>query len=118
MRCTCTSHYIIPYRWHLSHGQYHIGHLGSRFGKMAWALAMARHNSIVPYTSVDGHTPCCEIDEVCANATAVMRGMADCLTFGHELVGARMNKDYWARGSTVRWNWLGYKYPPVPRKGF
>ena len=24
--------------WHLSHMQYFVGHLGSRFGKVAWAV--------------------------------------------------------------------------------
>lgn len=42
--------------WLLSHGQAFIGHLGSRFGKMGWLLATARHNTFIPYFSVDGHS--------------------------------------------------------------
>jgi hypothetical protein len=42
--------------WLLSHGQAFIGHLGSRFGKVAWYLATSRHNSFIPYFSVDGHS--------------------------------------------------------------
>ena len=42
--------------WLLSHGQAFIGHMGSRFGKVAWYLATSRHNSFVPYFSVDGHS--------------------------------------------------------------
>ena len=89
--------------WHLSHMQYFIGHLGSRFGKVAWLQALARHNKLVPYHSVDGHSVCCEIDEICSNATAVMDGMVDCLTFGHEILGLTNKGDYWVHGSTARW---------------
>merc|ERR1711862_1037751 len=42
--------------WHLSHGQVYIGHLGSSFGKLAWYEAMARHNTFIPYYTVDGHS--------------------------------------------------------------
>jgi hypothetical protein len=42
--------------WHLSHGQAFVGHLGSRFGKVAWMLAISRHGAFIPYFSVDGHS--------------------------------------------------------------
>lgn len=42
--------------WLLSHGQAFVGHLGSRFGKVAWMLATSRHNAFIPYFSVDGHS--------------------------------------------------------------
>jgi hypothetical protein len=42
--------------WLLSHGQAFVGHLGSRFGKVAWLLATARRNNFVPFFSVDGHS--------------------------------------------------------------
>jgi hypothetical protein len=42
--------------WLLSHGHAFVGHLGSRFGKVAWLLATARRNSFVPFFSVDGHS--------------------------------------------------------------
>ena len=42
--------------WLLSHGHAFIGHLGSRFGKAAWLLATSRHNTFVPFFTVDGHS--------------------------------------------------------------
>jgi hypothetical protein len=42
--------------WLLSHGHAFVGHLGSRFGKVAWLLATARRNNFVPFFSVDGHS--------------------------------------------------------------
>ena len=86
---------------HLSHMQFFVGHLGSRFGKSAWALATARHNTFVPYISVDGHSPCCAIDENCSRALLAMRGMVDCLSFAHE--HGCPNNHYWQEGATARW---------------
>lgn len=99
--------------WHLSHGQYFIGHMGSRFSKASWSLSSARHNTLVPFISIDGRTPCCEIDEVCSNATAAMGGMVDCLAYAHELAGSA-NSDYWTKGSTIRWTG-GKKSSTSPR---
>ena len=42
--------------WLLSHGHAFVGHMGSRFGKVAWLLATARRNDFVPFFSVDGHS--------------------------------------------------------------
>ena len=42
--------------WLLSHGHAFVGHMGSRFGKVAWMLATARRNNFVPFFSVDGHS--------------------------------------------------------------
>ena len=86
---------------HQSHMQFFVGHLGSRFGKSAWALATARHNTFVPYISVDGHSPCCAIDENCSRALLAMRGMVDCLSFAHE--HGCPNNHYWQEGATARW---------------
>jgi hypothetical protein len=89
--------------WHLSHGQIFVGHLGSRFGKLSWWQATARHNSFVPYFTVDGHSVCCEIDEACgANAQAVV-SMENCLTFSREDGTYKQDPEkYWIDGSTVR----------------
>ena len=35
--------------WLLSHSHAFVGHLGSRFGKAAWLLATARHNTFIPF---------------------------------------------------------------------
>ena len=88
--------------WHLSTSQVLVGNMGSRFSKVAWALATARRNNLVPYVSVDGRTPCCEIDEVCSTALASMGGMLDCLAYAHELHGVE-GPSYWVNGSTQRW---------------
>lgn len=88
--------------WHLSHGEVFLGHLGSRFGKMGYLLAVARHNAPLPYVTVDGHSLCCEIDEVCSTAVEKMRGMVDCLLYAHERDAAPVNANYWQAGSTVR----------------
>ena len=42
--------------WLLSHGHAFVGHLGSRFGKVAWLLATSRHNTFIPFFTVDGHS--------------------------------------------------------------
>eukprot|EP00928_Gymnodinium_smaydae_P014602 TRINITY_DN15375_c0_g2_i1.p1 TRINITY_DN15375_c0_g2~~TRINITY_DN15375_c0_g2_i1.p1 ORF type:complete len:517 (-),score=52.98 TRINITY_DN15375_c0_g2_i1:31-1581(-) len=88
--------------WHLSHGEVFVGHLGSRFGKVGYLLATARHNSPLPYISVDGHNVCCEVDEVCSGATEKLTNMADCLAYAHEQSHSGVNKDYWEKGSTIR----------------
>lgn len=85
--------------YHLSHGQFFIGHLGSRFGKSAYLLAVARHNSAIPYASIDGHNLCCEIDEQCQKANSVMKSMTECLTFAHELGSPADVSNYWTQGS-------------------
>merc|ERR1711957_157202 len=88
--------------WHLSHGEAFVGHMGSRFGKVGYLLAVSKQNSPLPYVSVDGHSLCCEIDEQCSRASEAMENMVDCLTFSHETAGVPINKDYWTAGSTVR----------------
>lgn len=92
--------------WLLGHGEVFIGHLGSRFGKMGWLLATARHNRFIPFLSVDGHSYCCEVDERCSDQRPYITGMENCMTFNHELIGwtrgITTNSDYWEVGSTVR----------------
>lgn len=90
--------------FHLSHGQVFVGHLGSRFGKVAYLLTTARHNTFVPFFSVDGHSYCCEVDEPCGEMKPYIPDMRDCLTFMHEntLGVYPMNKDYWEVGSLKR----------------
>jgi hypothetical protein len=66
--------------WHLSHGQVYIGHLGSRFGKLAWWQSTARYHSFVPYFSVDGHSVCCDIDEACGLVAKYIVSMENCLS--------------------------------------
>jgi hypothetical protein len=83
--------------WHLSHGEFFVGHLSSRFGKVAYLLSVARQNSAIGYISPDGHNLCCEVDEACAAATEKMTTMADCLLFAHELQG-KCDEDYWTEG--------------------
>jgi hypothetical protein len=87
--------------WHLSHGEVFVGHLSSRFGKVAYLLAVARQNSPIPYISPDGHNLCCEVDEECADATNKMTTMADCLLFAHEMQG-QCKGDYWTEGCKNR----------------
>jgi len=86
--------------WLLSHGHAFVGHLGSRFGKVSWLLAMARRNTFVPFFSVDGHSLCCEIDESCAQAKPYI-SVDNCLTFGHEYSNYR-HDNYWEEGSVAR----------------
>mmetsp|Transcript_12911 Transcript_12911/g.27877 ORF Transcript_12911/g.27877 Transcript_12911/m.27877 type:complete len:541 (-) Transcript_12911:2982-4604(-) len=88
--------------FHLSNIDVFIGHLGSRFGKMSWLLATARRNTFIPFFSVDGHSVCCEVDEVCADAKRYISNMENCLAFVYSLSGLELNKDYWEVGSTVR----------------
>lgn len=93
--------------WHLSHGQVFVGHLGSRFGKMGWLLATAKYNTLIPYWTVDGRSYCCEIDEICSNATELIGSMEHCLTFAHDLAqdDADIDEDlenYWETGSSIR----------------
>ena len=89
--------------WLLSHSHAFVGHLGSRFGKVAWLLSTSRHNSFIPFFSVDGHSFCCEIDENCAAAKPYITNMENCLTFGHEYMGlGHQNGEYWEFGSLAR----------------
>jgi hypothetical protein len=88
--------------FHLSHGSVFIGHLGSRFGKVAWLLATARWNHFIPFQSVDGHSYCCEIDEQCANMKPYIESMENCMTFVHDLSGVPPGASYWEEGSTAR----------------
>ena len=89
--------------WHLSHGQIFIGHLGSRFGKLSWWQATSRHNSFVPFYSVDGHSVCCDIDEACGSMSLAIVSMENCLTFDREHSNFRVDAaTYWTKGSTVR----------------
>merc|ERR1712110_766478 len=53
--------------WHLSQGDVIIGHMASHFTRVAWHLAMGRRGHFVPYISVDGRSPCCDITEICAH---------------------------------------------------
>jgi len=89
--------------WTLSHGQIFLGSLGSRFGKVGYLLATARHNRVIPFVTVDGHSLCCEIDEDCSKATPAIDSMENCLTYAHELSDREINKDYWTAGSTLRY---------------
>mmetsp|Transcript_57832 Transcript_57832/g.154604 ORF Transcript_57832/g.154604 Transcript_57832/m.154604 type:complete len:521 (-) Transcript_57832:150-1712(-) len=90
--------------WHLSHSEVFIGSLGSRFGKAAYLLAVSRHNVVVPYISVDGHSYCCQNDEQCSRATEGLTGMTDCLLFAPEIDHIPPNKKgtYWEDGVTIR----------------
>lgn len=92
--------------WLLSNGDVLIGHLGSRFGKVAYLLAVARHNRFVPFFSVDGHSVCCEIDEPCGEMKPYIKSMSDCLTFSHDLAseeyGYKLEKEYFEVGSYMR----------------
>ncbi|KAL7444910.1 LOW QUALITY PROTEIN: hypothetical protein ACHAXM_009632 [Skeletonema potamos] len=90
--------------WLLSRGEVFIGHLGSRFGKVAYLLATARHNRFIPFFSVDGHSYCCEVDEPCGEMKPYIIDMTDCLVFAHErkLPNSELNKDYWEVGSLAR----------------
>mmetsp|Transcript_12496 Transcript_12496/g.19254 ORF Transcript_12496/g.19254 Transcript_12496/m.19254 type:complete len:538 (-) Transcript_12496:2903-4516(-) len=88
--------------WHLSHSQVFIGHLGSRFGKLSWLLAMARYNMFVPFSSIDGHSFCCEVDENCGKMKPYITSMENCMTYFHEMSGMQLNEDYWESGSTIR----------------
>eukprot|EP00547_Thalassionema_nitzschioides_P003222 CAMPEP_0194215944 /NCGR_PEP_ID=MMETSP0156-20130528/18085_1 /TAXON_ID=33649 /ORGANISM="Thalassionema nitzschioides, Strain L26-B" /LENGTH=401 /DNA_ID=CAMNT_0038944589 /DNA_START=494 /DNA_END=1699 /DNA_ORIENTATION=- len=88
--------------WHLSHSQVFIGHLGSRFGKLGWLLAMARHNIFVPFASIDGHSFCCEVDENCGKVKPYITSMENCMTFTHQASSLNLNEDYWEIGSTSR----------------
>lgn len=65
--------------WHLSHGQVFIGHLGSRFGKFSWIQAVGRHNALVPFFTVDGHSVCCDIDEACGVHAKEVVSMENCI---------------------------------------
>jgi len=88
--------------WLLTHGDAFVGHMGSRFGKVSWLLAMARRNAFVPYFSVDGHSFCCEIDEACGEMKPYIT-IDNCLTFGHEYIGTK-HENYWEKGSVARKN--------------
>ena len=66
--------------WHLSHGQVYIGHLGSRYGKLAWWQSTAKYHSFVPFFSVDGHSVCCNIDEACGLVGKYVVSMENCLS--------------------------------------
>jgi hypothetical protein len=89
--------------WHLSHGEVFVGHLGSRFGKLSWWQATARHNSFVPFFTVDGHSMCCDIDESCGYVSPAVVSMENCLVYSRD--DSPFVQDpvkYWAEGSTVR----------------
>lgn len=88
---------------HLSHGQIFIGHLGSRFGKLSWWQAMGRHNSFVPFFTVDGHSVCCDIDEACGAIAPAIVSMDNCLAFSRDDSKYENDGDsYWKIGATVR----------------
>ena len=68
--------------WLLSHGQVFVGHMGSRLCKVAWLLATARHNTFVPFRTVDGHS-------FCANIKPYIDSMENCMTLVDELTGRK-----------------------------
>jgi len=91
--------------WHVSHGQVFVGHLGSRFGKMAWFQATARHNAFIPFFTVDGHSVCCEIAEACGAMKQYVVSMENC----HAIVWPESKyfnnidqEEYWKKGLLVR----------------
>jgi hypothetical protein len=91
--------------WHLSFGDVFVGHLGSRFGKVSWLLSVARHGMFVPFKSVDGHSPCCEIDENCGSVVRsnLIGSMEECLVFSHEFFHVQQPPEqYWSVGSVAR----------------
>lgn len=88
--------------WHLSHGQIFIGHLGSRFSKVGYLMATARHNTFVPFFSVDGHSICCQIDESCAAMRPYITSIEDCLTFASDLSAIEEGDNYGEVGTTKR----------------
>jgi hypothetical protein len=91
--------------WHLSHGQVFIGHLGSRFGKIAWWQSIARYHSFVPYFSVDGHSTCCDIDELCGLMAKYIVSMENCLSifWPESTYGNRFDEDaYFSLGAHFR----------------
>jgi hypothetical protein len=90
---------------HLSHSQIFIGHLGSRFGKIGWLQAVARHGSFVPFFSVDGHSPCCDIDEPCGEMTPYVVSMENCLAVFSPWSNhfeRRNQTEYWLEGLKIR----------------
>eukprot|EP00546_Thalassionema_frauenfeldii_P019991 CAMPEP_0178897402 /NCGR_PEP_ID=MMETSP0786-20121207/1724_1 /TAXON_ID=186022 /ORGANISM="Thalassionema frauenfeldii, Strain CCMP 1798" /LENGTH=568 /DNA_ID=CAMNT_0020567943 /DNA_START=17 /DNA_END=1723 /DNA_ORIENTATION=+ len=90
--------------WHLSHGEVFVGHLGSRFGKLSWWQAIARHNTFVPFFTVDGHSVCCDIDEACERVAPAITSMENCLTFSRDETEYKTNAtEYWQKGSFVRY---------------
>jgi hypothetical protein len=92
--------------WHLSHGQVFIGHLGSRFGKVGWRQATARHNTFVPFYTVDGHSICCDIDENCGAMAPYVVSMENCIAIYY--AKSKFNtehfneSEYWEKGATFR----------------
>lgn len=92
--------------WHLSHGQVFIGHLGSRFGKVGWWQATARHNTFVPFYTVDGHSICCDIDENCGAMAPYVVSMENCIAIYYansKFNTERFNEsEYWLKGATFR----------------
>ncbi|KAL7539806.1 hypothetical protein ACHAWF_006523 [Thalassiosira exigua] len=89
--------------WHLSHGECFVGHMGSRFGKVSYALATARRNRFIPFATVDGHSFCCEIDENCAAIKPHISSMINCVAFAWQLSHVQINRDYWGgSGSMAR----------------
>jgi len=90
--------------WHLSHGEVFVGHLGSRFGKLSWWQAIARHNTFVPFFTVDGHSVCCDIDEACGRVAPAIVSMENCLTFSRDHSIYKVNgTEYWKSGAFVRY---------------
>ena len=91
--------------WHLSHGRVFIGHLGSRFGKLAWWQSTARYNSFIPFYTVDGHSVCCDIDEACGEMAEYVVSMENCLAVFWPTSRYRANEVpeiYWASGAYFR----------------
>jgi hypothetical protein len=88
--------------WHLSHGQVFVGNLGSRFGKSAWFQAMSRNNMFVPYFTVDGRSPCCDIDEQCGQMAPYISSMENCLTFSVTSAEMKDSAAYWEEGNSKR----------------
>mmetsp|Transcript_17452 Transcript_17452/g.25206 ORF Transcript_17452/g.25206 Transcript_17452/m.25206 type:complete len:500 (-) Transcript_17452:75-1574(-) len=88
--------------FHISHGQVFIGNIGSRFGKAGWFQASGRYNTFVPYYSVDGKSPCCDIDEPCGDVAPYILSMENCLAFTHTHDIYDLNRGYWEVGNLKR----------------
>jgi hypothetical protein len=72
---------------------------------VSWLQSTARHNSFVPFLTVDGHSVCCEIDESCGTMAKFIPSMENCLAifWPYSKYHVNANEDeYWKKGSTIR----------------
>ena len=58
--------------WHLSNGDVFIGSFASHWARSAWELGMGRKGRLIPYVSVDGHSPCCDSKKCAENSRKTM----------------------------------------------